>query len=133
MKYEQVAQERKGGQMTYLITPVPKPRQTRSDKWKNRPSVLRYRDFADTCRAAGIEVATGGDHIIFIMPMPPSWTKKKKTQFAGKPHTLRPDVDNLLKALLDAVYDDDSAVWDIRVSKTWGYSGAIQILREVGL
>jgi len=37
----------------YKITPVPKPRQTRSDKWKQRPCVMRYRAFADEVRAAG--------------------------------------------------------------------------------
>lgn len=31
----------------YIITPVPKPRQTQADKWKQRPAVMRYRAFAD--------------------------------------------------------------------------------------
>jgi hypothetical protein len=32
------------------LKPVPKPRQTRSDKWKQRPCVMAYRTFADELR-----------------------------------------------------------------------------------
>ena len=34
------------------ITPVAKPRQTRSDVWKKRPCVVKYRQFADDLREA---------------------------------------------------------------------------------
>jgi hypothetical protein len=34
----------------YIITPVGKPRMTRSDKWKQRPPVIRYRMFCDEAR-----------------------------------------------------------------------------------
>lgn len=45
----------------------------------------------------------------------------------GKPHTKKPDIDNLCKALLDALYKDDSKIWDLRVTKIWGYEGQIEI------
>ncbi|MGU0055537.1 RusA family crossover junction endodeoxyribonuclease [Enterobacter hormaechei] len=41
----------------------------------------------------------------------------------GKPHQQKPDKDNLEKALLDAIFDDDSRVWDGRVTKVWGRGG----------
>lgn len=37
----------------YNITPIPKPRMTRSDKWKKRPAVVRYFEYKDKIRAAG--------------------------------------------------------------------------------
>lgn len=114
----------------YPITPVPKPRMTRSDKWNKRDCVLRYRAFADECRLRGIRVPEQGAHITFVLPMPQSWSKKKRAEMAGKPHQQRPDVDNLHKSLLDALYDDDCTVWDCRISKRWGESGKI-IINEI--
>ena len=111
----------------YPITPVPKPRQTRADKYLQRPPVLRYRAFADQCRAMGVQVNESGDRVLFVMPMPASWSKKKREQMLGEPHQQTPDIDNLIKALLDAVLKQDCAVWDIRASKLWGNDGEIQI------
>lgn len=68
-----------------------------------------------------------GYHIVFVMPMPPSWSAKEKARMDGAPHQQTPDKDNLEKALLDAVFGQDKHVWDGRVSKLWGYEGAIRI------
>lgn len=113
--------------MIYDITPVPKPRQTRSDKWKKRPCVVRYRAFADECRLKKVKINDFGDTITFHIPMPESWSKKKKQKFNGQGHQSRPDIDNLTKALLDAVFTEDSSVWSISTYKLWAYSGAIEI------
>ena len=45
----------------------------------------------------------------------------------GEPHKQTPDVDNLCKALLDAIYKNDSAVADIRITKIWGRAGMIAV------
>jgi len=37
----------------------------------------------------------------------------------GEPHQSKPDIDNFLKGLLDAVFEDDSAVWSIWAEKRW--------------
>lgn len=113
--------------MIYPITPVPKPRQTRADKWRQRPSVMRYRAFADECRLRGVAISEGGDWIIFHMPMPQSWSKKDRKAMRGQPHQQRPDKDNLEKALLDAVFPEDCRVWDSRITKVWADEGAIEI------
>ncbi|OAT14605.1 endodeoxyribonuclease [Buttiauxella gaviniae ATCC 51604] len=47
----------------------------------------------------------------------------------GKPHQSKPDCDNMLKALMDALFDDDSSIWDCRITKVWGEKGQI-IIRE---
>jgi len=113
--------------MLYPITPVPKPRQTQADKWRQRPSVMRYREFADRCRLLGVTIREGGDRITFLTPMPRSWSKKAREQMRGKPHQQRPDVDNLAKALLDAVFPEDCRVWDSRMTKIWADEGGIRI------
>lgn len=110
----------------YHITPVAKPRMTRSDKWKVRDCVAKYRAFADECRLAKVQFKSG-DHVIFILPMPKSWSKRKKNKYNGKPHTTTPDLDNLCKAICDSLYDNDSAIWDFRATKIWGEAGAIKI------
>jgi len=108
-----------GDKMIYDIKPVPKPRMTQRDKWAKRPAVMRYRAFKDECRAHKVKLSEGGNHVIFYIEMPKSWSFKKKDEMNGTPHQQRPDVDNLLKALMDAVYGEDCTIHDIRVSKKW--------------
>ncbi|HED2371685.1 TPA: RusA family crossover junction endodeoxyribonuclease [Citrobacter freundii] len=111
----------------YDITPMGKPRMTRADKWKKRPEVLRYRAFCDEVRLQGVELPESGSHVTFILPMPASWSKKKRAEFNGKPHQTKPDFDNMMKALKDAIYEDDAHIWDSRVTKLWGERGQIII------
>lgn len=113
--------------MFYEITPVPKPRMTQRDKWAKRPCVLRYHAFKDECKLKGLKYEVG-QSITFVMPMPQSWSKKKKADMCGAPHTQKPDIDNLLKALFDAVYSEDSHIHEVgRIKKRWDYDGAIRI------
>lgn len=111
----------------YPIVPVAKPRMTQRDKWKGRDCVKRYHAFKDECRLHHLRVNLSGDHITFIIPMPQSWPEKKKTNMDGLPHQLKPDADNLLKAVWDAMLPNDCAVWDCRVTKRWGRTGKIII------
>lgn len=113
----------------YPIVPIPKPRMTRADKWKKRDCVMRYRAFKDLIRIFRVTLPEAGAHVIFVIPMPMSWTKKKKIEMEGKPCRSKPDRDNLDKALCDAIYADDACVWDCRTTKIWGYDGKI-IIRE---
>ncbi|BFT80914.1 RusA family crossover junction endodeoxyribonuclease [Enterobacter roggenkampii] len=115
----------------YIITPVGKPRMTRRDKWKQRPPVMRYRLFCDEVRLHGIQVPENGAHITFVLPMPQSWSKKKRAAMDGQPHQQKPDLDNLTKSLLDALFEDDSHIWDARTSKVWGETGMI-IIEHIG-
>ena len=111
----------------YKITPVPKPRQTRADKWKQRPCVMRYRAFADEVRRLEIQLPHSVCHVIFIIPMPKSWSEKKRLDWFERPHQQTPDIDNLFKALADAVYKSDCKIWDVRMTKLWGFDGKIII------
>lgn len=116
----------------YPIKPVPKPRMTiRDRRGDKRPCVARYHAFKDACRLLGVNLPLSGYHVVFVMPMPKSWSKSKREAFYLTPHQQRPDKDNLEKALLDAVYGEDCKVWDGRVSKIWGINGEI-IIRSNG-
>ena len=53
----------------------------------------------------------------------------------GKPHTFRPDVDNLAKLILDCLMragliDDDACVSSLAVQKTWDEIGRAVIMIE---
>jgi len=113
--------------MKYNIVPVPKPRMTKRDRWAKRACVLRYWDFKDEVRVSGMRVKESGTFITFTIAMPKSWAKKKKWLMNGTPHQQKPDIDNLIKGLLDALYEDDSVVWEICARKGWGYEASIEI------
>ena len=114
------------------IIPCSKPRMTRADKWKKRQSVVKFFAFRDAVRQdeswKTFELLDMDSfEIEFHVPMPKSWSKKKKIQFNGKPHQQRPDLDNYLKAWKDSVYEEDSVVWKIHASKLWAETGYIKI------
>ncbi len=113
--------------MKYYIVPCAKPRMTISDKWKKRPCIMKYWAFTEECRLKKVRISDWGSVIKFHIPMPKSWSKKKKAEMDGRPHQQRPDIDNLLKALLDAVLKEDCRVWSVSVSKVWAQQGAIEI------
>lgn len=118
--------------MVFSVTPVAKPRQSQADKWQVRPPVARYRTYADElrrqARRAGFRMPEAGAAIRFTLPMPRSWSKRKRAALAGQPHRQKPDLDNLIKALTDALLPDDSGLWQLAgAEKRWGEAGSIEI------
>ena len=113
----------------FKITPVPKPRMTKSDRWKRRPSTDRYWLYKDLIQSTkGDFVMPKKDYwIVFYIPMPKSWPQKKKDKFLYTPHLKTPDKDNLEKAFLDAMMSQDCKIWDGRATKLWGNIGEIVI------
>ena len=91
--------------------------------------MLRYRAFADEARALGITIPEKGATLIFGMPMPKSWSKKKRSDMLGKGHQQRPDLDNILKSCFDAVMKEDCAVWEIHCVKIWANDGFIEVIK----
>ena len=114
-------------QKIFRISPVAKPRMTRSDRWRTRPSVLAYCAFADEMRqqCGGWELPDAF-HVRFIVPMPRSWSKRKRLQMVSTPHRQRPDLDNFIKSF-DCLREDDSSIWKISAEKVWGEEGMIVI------
>lgn len=113
--------------MKISITPVGKPRQTQSDRWRQRPPVMRYRAFADELRLKYSEDLPDSIILRFYIAMPQSWSKKKKVEMLGKPHQQKPDFDNLAKSVCDALKKEDSVIWRCLVEKYWAAEGAIEI------
>lgn len=53
-----------------------------------------------------------------------SWSKKKTAEHLNRPHTQKPDADNVIKAILDGLnriaFADDSQVAEQTIVKFWG-------------
>ena len=115
--------------VSFAVTPIGKPRMTQRDTWKKRPPVVRYHAFKDELRLLVNRtpnlpriLASGEvDSLSWTayMPIPPSWSKRKKAQFAGMLHRAKPDRDNIDKALLDALFNDDSGIASGLIEKRW--------------
>lgn len=121
---------------TFPFAGYPKPRMTQRDKWLNPPRecVANYRRYSTNVRifAARQRFAMPACAylLLFLFEFPARWSKKKKTQFMGQPHTSKPDKDNLEKGILDALLpDNDAGVWDGRVTKLWWSHNEIRIYR----
>lgn len=106
---------------------------TQRDKFAPSKAASKYYAFRDEIRylsrLKGIQGIPGAiDAIIFRIPMPQSWSQKKRLEMLSEPHTVRPDLDNYLKALLDALCYEDSHVHTIgKLCKIWDEKGAIEI------
>lgn len=118
--------------MRIPLAPVPKPRMTQRDRWAKRPAVVRYYEFCDLLRNEWVNLTD--DQAVppvlvlrFNIPMPQSWSRVKKESMRGGGHQQRPDIDNLIKAFLDALCEDDSYVYSVTAEKYWSDEGSIEV------
>ena len=114
------------------IVPVPAPRMSRRDRFDPRPCVVRFRDYGIELRSHFTAAELPTNYLlVFYLPMPKSWSKKKKRSHLFQPHKKTPDKDNLEKGLLDSLFyhedKNDCCIWDGRVIKLWSEEGAIAI------
>jgi Holliday junction resolvase RusA-like endonuclease len=127
------APEPTGGALLFRVDPIGKPRSTRFTD-RQAPALVRWREYRDELRrqatAHGFDPQPEGMYLCFYLPMPPSWTKKKRAHMAGRPHTQKPDIDNLCKAFLDALMEDDAGVWALSAEKRWAERGAVVVTVE---
>lgn len=115
---------------TFNIIPIGKPRMTQSDKWRKRPAVMKYWEYKERltiqAKLLGFTVPECLE-ILFIIPMPKSWSAKKKAAMDGKPHQQKIDVDNAIKGFFDCLCVDDSYIYYVSAMKVWGHSGKIKV------
>lgn len=120
--------------VVFPVIPVSKPRMTQSDKWKKRKCTTAYWGYKDKlndhARKHDFVMPESDYHLIFVIPMPKNWSKKKKLECDGTKHQQKPDKDNLEKGFLDALCKEDSHIWDGRVTKIWGSEGRI-IIKDI--
>lgn len=112
------------------VEPIGKPRMVRSDRWRERKCVSQYWAYRDRVRlAAKLQHYRLGEtlDVTFYLPMPPSWSRKKRAEMEHRFHRQKPDLDNLVKAFLDALTSDDSGVHEITARKRWGTEGLIMV------
>jgi Holliday junction resolvase RusA-like endonuclease len=110
------------------IAPIPKPRMTKRDKWARRPCVVEYFAYKDALIAVGIrdELRSGNVSMGFYLAMPDSWSAKKKRAMDGKPHQQKPDLDNLVKGVLDCL-DSDAHIHEIKAWKCWMHYNQLHV------
>lgn len=125
------------------VIPMGAVRMTQSDRWKTNPnhldpnkrqrkSVTQYFNFKNilTLQANQMKFQlTDYLDAIYFIPMPNSWSNKKKEQNNGKPCLSKPDTDNITKAIKDALLKDDSGIWWEKAEKRWAYKGSILIYK----
>lgn len=102
--------------------PLGKPRMTQRDKWKKRPCVMRYREWADRARAAAPKDMTQDPVSVdwtAYLPMPASWSAKKRASMTGQLHRQKPDSDNISKAIFDALFKNDCGIATGSFRKCW--------------
>lgn len=111
--------------------PIGKPRMTRRDQWAKRPVVQRYWEMKDILKKQiGEDLQSQRLLLYYLFQLPKSWSKKRKEAALGKPKLTRPDLDNLVKGTLDALYLEDSVVYEIQAIKLWWDHSAI-IIQEI--
>ena len=113
------------GRIALEIKPMaaPRPRVTRFGTYNKR----EYTDYKEAIRLAWVAKHKGPPvdgpvamQVEFLFSKPKSWSKKKKEE--AKWHTSKPDIDNLLKSVKDALngvaYKDDSQVCMVNMRKS---------------
>lgn len=78
-------------------------------------------------------IPRNGMMFFFLIRVSPSWTKKKKKAHEWQPHENKPDIDNQLKLVYDALYKDDSMIHTTFATKLYvpqDYPEGVVILQD---
>lgn len=101
--------------------------------------LIAYNDYKEAIRllaeAQQFELPVCNFHVKFFFPVSESWSKKKKSQKLNTPHDQKPDIDNLLKPVMDSLLSqkhgkNDTKVWDVRITKMWSEAPRIEVEYE---
>ena len=129
--------------LNFEIKPMAKQsfRTTRSGQKYLDPSVIKYRKAIRNMaiaqmrnqKAEKIEGAVNMN-IVYAFRRPQSLSKKERNEIDGGktvPKTTKPDIDNLTKAILDALngiaWKDDAQVTQINIQKIWSAKDQIEV------
>jgi Holliday junction resolvase RusA-like endonuclease len=109
------------GDRIYFRIPREKLRPAGLARLKRIEKYNQYKiDLLALCKSKGFILPTQGLCIRFYIPVPPSWSKKKKAKYHGTLHQSTPDLDNLVKATFDSILAEDKYIGHIgEISKRW--------------
>lgn len=125
------------------VIPIGAPRLTQSDKWKTNPNhpdplkrqrkvVTQYWAFKTLLQLQANQMKFELGNVLdalYLIPMPNSWSNKKKERMNGMPCEVKPDTDNITKAVKDTLRKNDSDIWYEKAEKRWAYHGSIIIFQ----
>jgi len=124
-------------EITIKMNPFPAPRMSRRDSWNPSSSAQRFfrnRDqFKLLANTEGLTELPPAMGFTFHIPMPASWSKSKKAKHFGQMHQQKPDLDNMIKAVLDCLTygreKDDAHMGTILMAqKIWAAEGEGRIM-----
>lgn len=79
--------------------------------------INKYKDYTPTEKPLKAKITA-------FFEVPTSYSKKKKKELIGQPHTKKPDIDNISKIILDSLnklaYKDDNQIAKLEVEKLYG-------------
>lgn len=107
--------------------PVPKqrPRVVKGHAYTPKETLEFEKHVALRYKIAGGKMLKGPVtvEITAMYQVPKSWSKKKKEAAEEQPHTQKPDLDNIIKSVLDGLngvaWEDDAQVSCVIADKMW--------------
>lgn len=111
------------------IHPKPAPRITHQGRFTKKAfCYYAYKEYIKMYCAANNFSLSEKIRITFYIPIGKSISKKERAKRLGNPHKFRPDLGNLIKAVEDALLEDDSAIWYYeKMQKIWSETGKIVV------
>jgi Holliday junction resolvase RusA-like endonuclease len=76
----------------------------------------------DLCQSGLVHVS-----VTAVRQVPTSWSKAKQAAAIGQYAKPKPDADNILGAIMDALFEDDDRVISVFCEKVWGAEHALVI------
>ena len=120
--------------MIVKTVPIPKarPRVTRSGHAYTPDKTAIYEKLLASSWNGGI---VEGKYLMasmrFGLPIPKSWSKSRRSLSDRRLHTSKPDLDNLVKAVLDALngiaYADDAAIAAVMAEKIYAVEPFVEV------
>ena len=108
------------GDSIFFRIPREKLRPAGLSRLKRLEKYNQYKvDLGALAKSKGFTMSPVGASITFFVPVPPSWSKKKKKLYHGTFHQSKPDLDNLLKAFMDSLMAEDKQIAHLELSKRW--------------
>ena len=96
---------------------------------------MQYRSWSDVARMiAGklppVESVISLNFRAFFKP-PASWSESKRASSIGTLHRFKPDSDNILKAIMDTLYESDSAIARGSFEKVYDLEPRVEVIIEM--